>query len=194
MTVARSHLYPVSQTGEADLRALLDGVGRGEREAVGLFFDRFEREVNGLVWALLGADADHDDLVSEAFEAMVKKAGRVRNVAATRAWVRQVTVNTVRMELRRRRWRRLLSLDEEEALDHPDLRVPDEAERARTRALYRALGRLSDHDRTLLVLRHIEGLELTELAETLGSSPSTLKRHLVRAETRVAAILGRSES
>lgn len=189
MSAAHSHLQPVSANEAAELRALLDGVGRGERAAVGRFFDRFERDVNALVWALLGADADHDDLVSDAFEAMVKKVGQVRTVEATRAWVRQVTVNTVRMELRRRRWRRLFTRDEEGALQHPDLRIPDEAQRERTRCLYRALNRLSVDERSVLALRHLEGLELTEVAEALGQSLSTLKRHLARAEARLAVLL-----
>lgn len=136
-----------------------------------------------------GADADHDDLVSDAFEAMVKKVGQVRNVEATRAWVRQVTVNTVRMELRRRRWRRLFTRDEEKALQHPDLRIPDEAQRERTRCLYRALERLPVDERSMLALRHLEGLELTEVAAAMGQSLSTLKRHLARAEARLAGLL-----
>jgi RNA polymerase sigma-70 factor (ECF subfamily) len=190
VTAARGHLQPVSDDEVAQLRALLDGLRRGERSAVGALFDRFEREVNRLVWALLGADADHDDLVNDAFEAMLKRAAEVRAPAALRAWVRQVTVNTVRMELRRRRWRRLFTRDEDAALEHPDLRVPDDAQRERTRALYRALAALSADERLVVVLRHLEGLELTEVAEATSCSLATLKRRLTRAEARLGALLG----
>lgn len=193
MTAARPHLQPVNERDAVELEALLAAVARGERESVGLFFDRFEREVNRLVWTMLGADAEHDDLVNQAFESMLQKLASVRSAAALHGWVRQVTVNTVRMELRRRRWRRFFSSEEEQALEHPDFSVPDEHERARLRALYRALDRLSVDDRTLIVLRHLEGLELTELAEAVDVSLATVKRRLARAEARLSKTMGRGE-
>jgi RNA polymerase sigma-70 factor, ECF subfamily len=194
MTVSRSHLQPVSPSGEAEVRALLDGVTRGERAAIGAFFDRFEADVNRLVWSILGADASHDDVVNEAFETMLKKVADLRQVSALRAWVRKVTVNTVRMELRRRRWNQLFSRTPEEALDYPDLRAPSEVELERTRALYRALAKLSANERSVIVLRHLEGLELTEVADSVGLSLATLKRHLTRAEARLGALLGRNDA
>ncbi|MDP1821695.1 MAG: RNA polymerase sigma factor [Archangium sp.] len=192
MNAARPHLQPVSDREAAELAELAAGIARGEREAIGRFFDRFEREVNRLVWTMLGADPEHDDLVNEAFETMLKKISSLRLPGAMYGWVRQITVNTVRMELRRRRWR-LFTSNDEAVLTHPDLNVPDEQERARLRHLYAALGRLNPDDRTLVVLRHLEGLELTELADTLDCSLSTLKRRLARAEHRLARTLGRGE-
>jgi len=124
---------------------------------------------------------------------MLKKIATLRLPGAMYAWVRQITVNTVRMELRRRRWR-LFSSADASTLEHPDLRVPDEQERERLRQLYAALERLSPDDRTMVVLRHLEGLELTELADTLDCSLATLKRRLSRAEQRLARALGKGES
>ncbi len=182
---------PVTVPGdeEFELASMLAGVVRGDRVAAGAFFDRFEAEVNGLVWTLLGADAEHDDIVQDAFQSMFRHARAVQSVAALRGWVRAVTVNTVRQALRRRRWRRLFA-PEEEALSHPDLRVPDEATRERARTTYRVLSRLSSDERALLLLRHVEGYELTELAEAMGCSLATVKRWLARAEERLAAHLG----
>ena len=194
VTAARPHLQPVSEEDAAVLVELVRRAAQGEREAVGAFFDRFEAEVNRLVWTMLGADADHDDLVNEAFEAMLGKLASVRAPAALHGWVRQVTVNTVRMELRRRRWRRLFGSSDEKALEHPDLKVPDEAERARLRDLYTALSKLGPDERTLVVLRHLEGLELTELAATYSFSLATLKRRLARAEQRLEKILRGGET
>lgn len=194
VTASRPHLRPVSDQENVALEALLREVRRKDRAAIGAFFDRFEPEVNRLVWVLLGGDADHDDLVQSAFEAMLRGVDGVRNSASVVGWVRCVTINTVRMELRRRRWRRFFSRDEEDSLECPDLRVPDDGQRERTRALYRALSRLSAEERTMLVLRHLEGLELTEVAEAMAWSLSTLKRHLSRAEDRLAVLLGRSSS
>ena len=171
-----------------DLVALLEGLARGDRAAAGRFFDRYEAEVNRIVWTLLGADSEHDDIVHDAFQSMFRGAHAVKSVAALRGWIRAVTVNAVRQELRRRRWRRLFS-PEEEGLDHPDLRVPDEDARERARAMYRTLAGLGGEDRMVLLLRHVEGYELTELAEAMGCSLATVKRWLSRAEARLGAAL-----
>lgn len=185
MPSLHSHLQPVNPADTAELEAIIAGVVQEERAAVARFFDRFESEVNRLVWSMLGADADHDDLVNQAFESMLRQVKQVRSIAALNGWVRKVTVNTVRMELRRRRWRHLFSPADDAALAYPDLSVPDEAERERLRLLYRALAELSPTDQTVLVLRHIEGFELAEMAQTLETSLATLKRWLLRAERRL---------
>jgi RNA polymerase sigma-70 factor (ECF subfamily) len=186
----RGHLQPAGVSETAELEQLVGAVARGERPAIARFFDRFEGGVNGLVWRMLGADADHDDIVNEAFTTMLKHVGEVQNAQALTAWVRSVTLNTLRMVVRRRRWRRFFTGSEEEALGYPDHSVPDEAERERARMLYRALSELPFTDRTALVLRHLEGMELTEVAESLGCSLATSKRHLARAEQRLATKLG----
>lgn len=188
---ARSHLAVVSPDEASALAELLARVVAGDRQGIGAFFDRFEPEVNRLVWRLLGADADHDDVVNQAFETMLARVGEVHTPSSLPGWVRAVTVNAVRMTVRGRRWRRFFSFEatDDEVLAHPDLRVPDEQERERLRLLYRALSQLNADDRSVLVLRHLEGLELTEVAEAMSCSLATLKRWLARAETRLAARL-----
>jgi RNA polymerase sigma-70 factor (ECF subfamily) len=192
VSAARGFLQVARPDEEAELGALIEAVARGEPRAISRFFGRYQATVNRLVWRLLGADAAHDDVVSVAFETMVRRIRDVRSPGALEGWVRAVTVNATRMELRGRRWRRLFSrsIDEGVGLDHPDLSVPDEEQRERLRVLYRALGRLGADERQMLVLRHLEGLELTEVAEAMGCSLATLKRRLVRGEERLATALG----
>lgn len=155
-------------------------------DAVATFFDRYEREVNSLVWSLLGADLEHDDLVHDAFESMLRGIRGVRTLDALPGWVRMVTVNTVRQSLRKRRWKRLFSpLDDvPEPAAH---QVLDEGRRETVRQVYRALDGLDTGARAALVLRHLEGYELTEVAEALGISLATAKRWLVKAEARFTA-------
>ncbi len=179
---------PTEASVELELSALLAQVGAGDRVAAGRFFDRFEGEVNRLIWSLLGGDADHDDLVQECFLSLFRGAGQVRSVAAVHGWVRQVTLNTVRMELRRRRWLRLFGAPEE-GLAVADERIPDEARREKARVAGRALTRLAPEERLALVLRHVEGFELTECAEALGCSLATVKRRLAKADARFQQIL-----
>jgi RNA polymerase sigma-70 factor (ECF subfamily) len=51
---------------------------------------------------------------------------------------------------------------------------------------------LSERQRTVFMLRHVEEMDLHEIAETIGLSEGTVKAHLSRAMVRVRAELGGS--
>lgn len=172
---------------EEALRHLLEA--RDERAAAWLY-DTFEDEVNRIVWSLLGADRDHDDIVHEAFCMVLKSAHQVHDLPKLKGWVRTVTVNAVRLTLRKRRWLKMFGmLDDDAEGERFEALVPDEEQRETARHLYRALARLTPDERSALVLRHIEGLELTEVAEACSVSLATIKRWLARAESRLKAEL-----
>jgi RNA polymerase sigma-70 factor (ECF subfamily) len=56
---------------------------------------------------------------------------------------------------------------------------------------YRILDRVNDGDRAAFVLRYIDGLELSEVARVLGTSPPTARRRFTRAYGRVALLASR---
>ena len=58
------------------------------------------------------------------------------------------------------------------------------------RLVWKAVEGLSERQRTVFMLRHVEELELSEIASTMGLSEGTVKAHLSRAMTRVREELG----
>jgi RNA polymerase sigma-70 factor (ECF subfamily) len=165
-----------------EVRTLL---ARRDERAAAWLFDTYQAEVNRIVWTLLGADGDHDDIVHEAMCSILKSAHRVTDTDKLKGWVRIVTVNTVRLTLRKRRWLKLFgALDDDAEGDRFEALVPDEGQRETARHTYRALSTLTADERSALVLRHIEGFELTEVAEAMGCSLATIKRWLARAEDK----------
>lgn len=182
-----SNALPALAYAEKDevLRELLKS--RDERAAAWLY-DTFEDDVNRIVWSLLGADKDHDDIVHEALCMILKSAHQVHDLGKLKGWVRTVTVNAVRLTLRKRRWLRLFGvLDEDPEGERFEAVVPDEQQRETARHLYRALEKLAPDERNAIVLRHVEGLELAEVAEACGCSLATIKRWLTRAEQQLKA-------
>jgi RNA polymerase sigma-70 factor, ECF subfamily len=178
---ARPHMLDASvELSDAELVALLlrDGSAAAAR-----LHDRYEPIVNRLVWRLLGADADHDDLVQQVFCKIVEHAAKLRDPSRLGAWVQKTTVNTVYEELRRREVRRLFLRDRTQAEFHPDL-TRDSEIRDLLLCAQALVGRLPAQDRIVFVLYFVEGHTLDEVASLCGFSLRTAKRRLSAVNRR----------
>src|SRR5690242_20842862 len=100
-------------------------VRSGEPQAILALHDQFAPLVNKLVWRVLGPDPDYADVVHDAFIRVYRGVKSVRDPNRLPDWVAQVAVNTVRNEIRRRKFRRFIPWETtHEAVDpnyHPDL-------------------------------------------------------------------------
>ena len=152
---------------------------------------RFSPVVRRVVRRFLGPGTDVEDAVQDVFVCLFEKVRLLREPAALKAFVMSISVRTARYHVRRRQARRFIGLSDIEG--HPALRVvtPDlETLRALER-FYRILDRVNDRDRAAFVLRYIEGLELSEVAKALGTSPPTARRRFTRAYERIALLASR---
>lgn len=160
---------------------LLERIRSRQPGAMTLLHARFGDEVNRLVWRILGADNDHDDFVQDIFIKLMAKVHRARDPEALAAWVRTVTVNSVRSQLRKRRVRRLFLAAEGGKPDRFNDGVANAEGRDALRKIYGALDRLPADERIAFVLRHVEGLAVPEVAARCGCSVATIKRRVSRA-------------
>jgi RNA polymerase sigma-70 factor (ECF subfamily) len=172
-----------------DETALLLGVIEREPAAVAELFDRYGDLVRRILIRTLGSARDVDDLMQETFMVILRRAPTLKKTQALRSFIVSVAMRTSKNELRYRRVRRWVGLDEAPGV--PITKPHDPVTAERVRALYRALDNLDLTSRLLFVLRHVEGLELAELAQAQACSLATLKRRLARAERRFEAIAGR---
>jgi RNA polymerase sigma-70 factor, ECF subfamily len=62
--------------------------------------------------------------------------------------------------------------------------------RDQVRLVWKSVKGLSERQRTVFMLRHVEEMEIHEIASTVGLSEGTVKAHLSRAMARVRAELG----
>lgn len=156
-----------------------------------LAWKRFSPVVRRVVRRFLGPGADVEDAVQDVFVCLFEKVALLRDPGALKAFIMAITVRTARYHVRRRRARRWIGYADVES--HPALRVVTH-EIGPQRALerfYRILDRVNDTDRAAFVLRYIEGLELSEVAKALGTSPPTARRRFTRAYGRVQLLASR---
>ena len=166
-------------------RALIDGVPNAPE----LAWERYAPLVHRIVSRAIGPDAEVEDVTQEIFYRLFSRIGTLRKPEALRSFVISFAIRIVKWELRRRRARRWLTLSETGDVPDEQLMVMDAESRYALRRLYSLLDRLSTRERLVLVLRHVEGMTLEEIAEAMELSLATVKRGLRRATARVAQMV-----
>jgi len=175
-------------TDEAIALALQRGDAGASLEA----WRRFCPFVRGSLRRLLGPGSEEEDLVQEVFLRFFQRVGTLREATAVRGFLFGICVRVVRKEVSRRWLRRWLRLTDDGQLpERGPASFDQDAREAREAVVryYRVLDALGSEARSLFVTRHIEGLELAEVARLHGLSVSTTQRRLGRAEKRVAALV-----
>lgn len=186
-------VVPDDEQGELQRRLnaeLVDRVLQDPPAGLAALHARFARDVNRLVWRLMGADAEHDDIVQQVFLQMLRSIHHLRDAERLNVWVRAITVNVVRSELRRRTIRRAFLRDHREVEPHGDL-AHDVEVRELVRESVELLEKLPSRERVVFVLYNVEGLSLPEVAEICGYSLMTAKRRLGDARRRFDALVAR---
>ena len=163
---------------DADLVAELV---KNRPEAHRLALQRFAPLVRGLLLRSLGGENDIDDLQQEVFWCLFRRVTALRDPLSLRPFVMAITLRTVFHERRRRRTLgQLMLLPEPAQLDRPTKRDEAVASYAFVR-LGELVKRLRERERRTFVLRFVEGMTVSEIAESLAISHATTRRSFTRA-------------
>lgn len=145
--------------------------------------------------AILGHEADARDAVAESLVAIWRELPRLRDPLAFDAWSTRIVVHACRRRLRSRVRARVreLTMDAAEAgRSLPTSAGPAEAVGSRM-ALERAFERLDADARTILVLHHLNGRGLAEIAAVFGIPEGTAKSRLFAARRALERALEREQ-
>jgi RNA polymerase sigma factor (sigma-70 family) len=143
----------------------------------------------GRICGAVALDAG-DDALQETMVAIIRNIRSLREPAALRGWVRRIAV---REALRAARGGRDVPVDPAGLDVGPGVRapgvanlaeVPDGATAVEVRQI---LAGLAPEQRAVLVLRDVDGLPESEMADVLGVAPGTVKSRLHRARAAFKA-------
>ncbi|WP_238163824.1 RNA polymerase sigma factor [Kribbella pittospori] len=170
----------ISQGDEAEILARVRG---GESAAYGELVLR-HAPVAKRTAVFLGAGADADDVVQEAFVKAYRALGGFRDGSAFRPWLLRIVANETRNVVRSRSRR-----SRREELAAPLDVVLDPAEHAvtleRRQELLTAVRALPDNMRQVVTCRYLLDLDEQETAVVLGWPRGTVKSRLHRALGRL---------
>ena len=159
---------------------------RGDEAAFAQLYTGHERRAWRVARNLVPSDEDARDLVQEAFLRVFRHLERFDFRHAFSTWLYRIVTNLAIDHLRRRRPMQSTHSAEE---GEPDVALPDpqapapweRIESEETAGEVRAcLESLAPHFQSALVLRELEGLACTEIAEIVGATHVTVRWRLHR--------------
>ena len=185
------------ETSEA---ALIARCRTGEQAACEALVAEHQAMVFQLGCHLLGNREEAYDLSQEVFLRVFRTLDRFRADASLKTWIYRITINQA--SNRRRFWSRRnrlaqVSLDAHvevhgEPTEPSDASSPHRilASKQLAEHLTLALDSLPFDQRTVLILREVEGLAYDEIAQALDIAIGTVKSRLTRARQTLRARLG----
>ena len=168
---------------------VLEAVGRGDDDALGVLYDRFGRLAFRLAFRILRDRALAEDAVQEAFLAVWRSADAYkRERAKPSTWILTVVHRRAVDLVRREQSRRSEPL---EVAPEPSVGPVDEDAvlRDRRAAVQAALTQLPGDQRQALELAYYGGLTQSELAERLGVPLGTVKSRMFAGLGRLRELL-----
>jgi RNA polymerase sigma factor (sigma-70 family) len=121
------------------------------------------------------------DAVQSAWPIAWQKLGSLRDPERIRPWLVTIAANEARQLARRRRRHRIVEIEVADIGSHQG----DPQGRSGALDLGVALRRLSPDDLAILSLRHVAGLDATEIGQAIGMSASGVRSRLARLLARL---------
>lgn len=161
----------------------------------------YQHQVFNVVFRMLGDRHEAEDVSQEVFVTVFKSIDSFRGESKFSTWLFRVATNQCKNRLKylgRRARGRTQPIDtvDNSVLTSPVVPNPDPPDKvAQGRELEvivkRAMAALDDEHRVLIVLRDIEGLPYTEIAEITGLNVGTVKSRLHRARLALKNLVRR---
>ena len=136
-----------------------------------------------IAWRLTCDQGIAEDIVQEALIKAWRKLGDFRMESSFRSWLHRITVNTAMDYLRKKAKRNRIETQEPEwetvPVDSQPIQPADQLDiRRQTKA---AMMKLSDTERSALLLRHYEGHSIKEISQIMEMTTGACKQTIFRA-------------
>ena len=170
---------------------LVERFKSGERAVFEALFSKYQDMVFNIAWSISGDRELAEDITQEAFVKAYLGLSGFRGRSAFKTWLYRIAVNQS-LRMRSRTVRRTEVEHQMEDMDLPsEEKAPDEAAETseKERRVREAIAELPEAQRAAVTLRYLEGLELAEVAEVLGTPLGTVKSRIHHALKRISYLL-----
>jgi len=172
---------------------LIEKAKNGDDGAFNQVVQAYRKRILGTIARLIGKPEDVEDVGQEVFLRLYFSLDQLRAAEVFEPWLYRLTVNAAYDYLRRQKRRhehRMSDLSEQQVImadaSAGGKQKAEEDRRIKVREMVESLlGKVSDEDRILLMMKEVEGLSLKELEKIYNVNENALKVRLFRARQRV---------
>lgn len=162
------------------------GLSAGQTSALEAAYDSYADMLYRLALSHLGNEHDAEDAVQDVFAKYITSAPVFTDSNHERAWLIRVAVNRCHDLTRQRGVRTHEPLDAEHD-------IPDKPQEEPS-GIFDALAAVPEKYRTVIVLHHLEGFSVSEVAAMLRITVSSVKMRLLRGRQQLAGLLSLEET
>ena len=180
-----------SKTDEA---ALIRRVQARDEMAFREIVERYQTKVFSIIYGILRNHNDAEDIAQQVFAKIYFSIKNFDFRSSLLTWIYKITVNECYDYLRKKKVRKLVyesDFTEEDSLrmENSDTvaeqSAPVDADLARRDLVMKLLSKVSEEDRSLILLKEVEGHSVEELAQMTGMNENTIKVKLFRARQKL---------
>jgi RNA polymerase sigma-70 factor (ECF subfamily) len=156
--------------------------------------ERYQAKVFSIIYGILRNRNDAEDIAQQVFAKIYISIGKFDFRSSLLTWIYKITVNECYDYLRKKRVRKLVY---ESDFSDDDVRLMENTEQstesvrpvdttlAQRDLLMKLLDKISEEERTLILLKEVEGHSVEELAQMTGLNHNTIKVKLFRARQKL---------
>jgi RNA polymerase sigma-70 factor (ECF subfamily) len=206
--------FPVVSTGEAtraktkldhrttEEAALVRRVQAQDEIAFREIVERYQAKVFSIIYGILRNRNDAEDIAQQVFAKIYFSIKNFDFRSSLLTWIYKITVNECYDYLRKKRVRKLVyesdfSAEDSLRMDNsePAMDQTPSVDRrlAQHDLILKLLSKISEEDRSLILLKEVEGHSVEELSEMTGMNENTIKVKLFRARQKLVKAAQRLE-
>lgn len=180
---------------EQEDKAFISKAKQGDMAAFEALIIQHEKIVYNVALRMMNQSEDAKDISQEVFLKAYRNIANFDERSTFSTWIYRITVNTCIDEMRKRKGKQTVSLDNELEGEEgswkkeiPDSGVtPEESllRKEEQKEIEMALETISEDYKTVFILRDIRGLSYEEIAEISGLALGTVKSRISRARNRL---------
>lgn len=175
---------------------LLRRACKGDVQAFEELMQSHESRIYAIALRMMGNREDAQDCAQEAMVRIYRAMGSFKGQSALATWIYRITMNTCLDELRRRKARKVTSLDSLVDNGWSPTDTGDTPEEhglcvEKQNALNQAIQSLPDDMRAAIILRDVKGYSYDEIASILDANVGTIKSRISRGREKLREILSK---
>jgi RNA polymerase sigma-70 factor, ECF subfamily len=177
-----------------DEAALVRRVQTGDELAFRELVERYQAKIFSIIYGILRNHNDAEDIAQQVFSKVYFSVRNFDFRSSLLTWIYKITVNECYDYLRKKRVRRLVyesdfSQEESQRMEASESAVdpalPADERLAQRDLALKLLSKVSEEDRSLILLKEVEGHSVEELAQMTGMNENTIKVKLFRTRQKL---------